>query len=143
PCVLEAPRPRDRRRPRMPNQLPAWVEHRILAFSLAHPGLGPRRISAELARERWGKITVSPNGVWRCLHRHGLSHRRARLSLVAGYAAPPEPQRPSEPARHLVAPFPGALVGMDCFYVGRLQGTEGVCWQYSAIDVHSGLSWAE
>ena len=74
---LEALRPRERRRPRMPNQLPDWVEHRILAFSLAHPGLGPRRISAELARERWGGLQVSPNGVWRCLSRHGLGHRRA------------------------------------------------------------------
>ncbi len=140
---LEALRPRERRRPRMPNQLPEWVEHRILAFSLAHPGLGPRRISAELARERWGGLRVSPNGVWRCLSRHGLGHRRARLSLVAGYAAPPEPERTPEPERHLDAPHPGAFVGMDCFYVGRLQGTKGVCWQHTAIDAHSGLAWAE
>lgn len=32
---------------------------------------------------------------------------------------------------------------MDCFYVGRLSGTKGVCWQYTAIDVHSGYCWAE
>jgi hypothetical protein len=127
----------------MPNQLPEWVEHRILAFSLAHPGLGPKRISAELARVRWGSLRVSPNGVWRCLSRHGLGHRRARLSLVAGYAAPPEPGHEPEPERHLDAPHPGALVGMDCFYVGRLSGTKGVCWQYTAIDVHSGFTWAE
>jgi len=78
---LEALRPRERRRPRMPNQLPAHVEHRILAFSLAFPGLGPRRISAELARERWGAIVVSPNGVYRCLVRHGLSTRKAWQGL--------------------------------------------------------------
>ena len=41
------------------------------------------------------------------------------------------------------APHPGALVGMDCFYVGRLSGTKGVVWQYTAIDVHSGFCWAE
>jgi transposase InsO family protein len=140
---LEALRPRERRRPRMPNQLPEWVEHRILAFSLANPGLGPRRISAELARERWGALRVSPNGIWRCLSRHGLGHRRARLALVAGYAAPPEPEHEPEPTRHLDASHPGALVGMDCFYVGRLSGTKGVCWQYTAIDVHSGFTWAE
>jgi transposase InsO family protein len=140
---LEALRPRERRRPRMPNQLPEWVEHRVLAFSLANPGLGPRRIAAELARERWGSLRISPNGVWRCLSRHGLGHRRARLQLVAGYAAPPELDRRSEPERHLDAPHPGALIGMDCFYVGRLSGTKGVCWQYTAIDVHSGFAWAE
>jgi transposase InsO family protein len=140
---LEALRPRERRPPRMPNQLPAHVEQRILAFCLAHPGLGPKRVAAELARERWGGLLVSPNGVWRCLRRHGLGDRKARLALVAGYAAPPEPERSPEPERHLDAAHPGALVGMDCFYVGRLSGTRGVVWQYTAIDVHSGFTWAE
>jgi hypothetical protein len=68
----------------MPNQLPAHVEQRILAFSLAFPGMGPKRIAAELARERWGGIVVSPNGVHRALARHGLGTRAARLALVAG-----------------------------------------------------------
>ena len=140
---LEALRPRERRRPRMPNQLPAHVEHQILAFALAHPGLGPRRISAELASERWGGVVVSPNGIWRCLSRHGLVDRRRRLMLVAGYQAPPEPERRPEPELHLEAAHPGALVGMDCFYLGRLSGTKGTAWQYTAIDVHSGFCWAE
>jgi hypothetical protein len=52
---------------------------RILAFSLAHPGFGPARISAELRRERWGGLRISPNGVWRCLRRHGLSTRAGRM----------------------------------------------------------------
>jgi Helix-turn-helix domain len=42
---LEMLRPRERRRPRMPNQFPQVVEERIVAFSLGHPGLGPRRIA--------------------------------------------------------------------------------------------------
>ena len=62
---LEVLRPRERRRPRMPNQLSAMVEERILAFAIAHPGLGPRRIASELRREKWGGIVVSANGVWR------------------------------------------------------------------------------
>src|SRR5271167_4432168 len=61
---LEMPRPRERRRPQMPNQLPRMVEERIVSFSIAHPGLGPRRVASELAREKWGGIVVSPNGVW-------------------------------------------------------------------------------
>jgi transposase-like protein len=60
---LEMLRPRERRRPQMPNQLPKMVEERIVSFSIAHPGLGPRRVSSELAREKWGGIVVSPNGV--------------------------------------------------------------------------------
>src|SRR6058998_143325 len=89
---LGALRPRERRRPRMPNQLSPLVEQRIVAFALGHPGLGPRRIAAELARPRWGGLVVSANGVWRCLRRHGLNTRTER---------------------------PGELVGFDCFFVGR------------------------
>lgn len=141
---LEMLRPRERRPPRMPNQTSQVVEGRIVAFALGHPGLGPRRISATLAQERWGGIVISPNGVWRVLRRHGLSRRISRLSLVAGYAAPPEPEgRPPEPARHIEVSRPGEIVGFDCFHVGRLTGTAGRVWQYTAIDLASSYVWAE
>lgn len=141
---LEMLRPRERRPPRMPNQIPQLVEQRILAFSLGHPGLGPRRISATLAQERWGGLAVSPNGVWRVLRRHGLNRRISRLSLVAGYAAPPAPERESPlEARHVEVSRPGELVGFDCFHVGRLSGTSGRVWQYTAIDLATSYVWAE
>jgi transposase len=120
---LEILRPRERRRPRQLNQLSPLVEERIVAFALGHPGLGPKRIAAELRKERWGGLDVSHNGVWRCLCRHGLNTRAKRLSLVAGYAAPHEPPREPEPERHVEAERPGELVGIDSFYVGRLAGT--------------------
>ena len=120
-----------------------FVEERIVAFALGHPGYGPRRIASELARERWGGIVVSHNGVWRCLRRHGLNTRQKRLSLLAGYAAPYEPPREPAPERHVEAERPGELVGMDCFFVGRLQGTKGSVWQLTAIDVASSFAWAE
>jgi transposase InsO family protein len=141
---LEMLRPRERRPPRMPNQTSQLTEQRILAFSLGSPGLGPRRISATLAQERWGGILISPNGVWRVLRRHGLSRRISRLSLVAGYAAPPGPERLERPVeRHLAVDHPGELVGFDCFHVGRLTGTAGRVWQYTAIDLASSYTWAE
>jgi transposase len=140
---LEVLRPRERRRPRMPNQLPAMVEERILAFAIAHPGLGPRRIASELRREKWGGIVVSPNGVWRCLRRHGLNTRSKRLSLVAGYRAPYEPPREPAPEPHIEVERPGGLVGLDCFSVGRLRGIEGTVWQLTAIDCSSSYAWAE
>ena len=31
----------------------------------------------------------------------------------------------------------------DCFHVGRLSGTKGTVWQYTAIDVASAYTWAE
>jgi transposase InsO family protein len=139
---LEALRVRERRRPRMPNELGPHLEQRILAFSLAQPGFGPKRISAELQRERWGGLRVSANGVWRVLCRHGLNTRTRRLQLVAGYAARYERAPLAEQPRHLEAERPGQLVGLDCFYVGRLAGTQGTVWQYTAIDLASGFAWA-
>lgn len=47
------------------------------------------------------------------------------------------------PERHLQVDHPGDLVQMDCFYVGRLQGTKGAVWQYTAIDVGSAWCWPE
>ena len=51
---LEMLRPRERRRPQMPNQLSAMVEQRIVAFCARAPGLGPRRVATRLARGRNG-----------------------------------------------------------------------------------------
>jgi hypothetical protein len=108
------------------------------------PRFGPDRISAELRREKWGGIVLSPNGVHRVLARHGLSTRAKRLGLVAGYAAPPEPERrPPAPQRHLHASRPGEMVQLDCFFIGRLSAAKGAVWQYTAIDVASAYCWAE
>jgi transposase InsO family protein len=141
---LELLRPRERRAPAMPNQASPMIERRVLAFALAHPGHGPARIAAELRRDKWGGIVISANGVWGVLRRHGLSTRAKRLALVAGYAAPPQPARPApQPARHIEVSRPGELVQMDCFFIGRLSGTKGSVWQYTAIDAYSSYLWAE
>jgi transposase InsO family protein len=140
---LEMLRPRERRRPQMPNQLSPLVEQRIVAFALGHPGLGPKRIAAQLARPEWGGLLVSPNGVYKTLVRHGLNTRAKRLALVAGYRARYEPPREPEPEPHVETERPGELVGMDCFFVGRLHGSSGPVWQITAIDCHSSYAWAD
>ncbi|MER3487468.1 MAG: hypothetical protein C4307_01380 [Chloroflexota bacterium] len=94
---LEVLRPRERRRPNMPNQLPAMVEERIVAFAVAHPGLGPRRIASQPRREKWGRIVVSGDGVWRCLRRHGRNTRSRRLSLSSPATARPTSLHASPP----------------------------------------------
>jgi hypothetical protein len=58
---------------------------------------------------------------------------------VAGYRAPYEPPRELE-QRHLEAGRPGELVGVDSFFVGRLQGTKGAVWQLRAIAVASSFA---
>jgi transposase InsO family protein len=141
---LEALNVRERRRPRMPNEIGPHLEQKVIAFCLAHPGLGPRRIAAELAREKWGAIRISEHGVWRVLSRFNLNTRAKRLALVARHAERLERRPPSPPpGRHIDAFRPGEKVGIDCFYVGRLQGTKGTVWQYTAIDIASGFAWAQ
>jgi hypothetical protein len=88
---LEALRPRERRRPRMPNQLGPHLEQRVIAFALGQPGFGPARISAELAREKWGGLRISPQ---RCLARveaprleHQAQAARADRRLRGGLRA--------------------------------------------------------
>src|SRR3954462_2728272 len=61
--------------------------------------------------------------------------RRLRRSLRAAPRSGPE--------QHIDVERPGELVGIDCFYVGRLRGTEGAIWQLTAIDVFSSFAWAE
>jgi transposase InsO family protein len=141
---LEALNVRERRRPRMPNEIGPHLEGRIIAFALGHPGYGPRRISAELAREKWGGLRISEHGVWRVLVRVGLNTRGKRLALIARHRDPYErkPEQPP-PERHIDAQRPGEKVQLDCFYVGRLSGTKGTVWQYTGIDVASAYTWAE
>ena len=79
---LEALRVRERRRPRMPNQIGPHLEQRIIAFALGHPGYGPRRISAELAREKWGGIlATSPRPAPQAVGRR-RDRRRARARRI-------------------------------------------------------------
>lgn len=141
---LEALRIRERRRPRMPNEIGPHLEQRVIAFALGHPGYGPRRIAAELRRDKWGGIRISEHGVWRVLRRVGLNTRNKRLALIARHHDRYErkPELPP-PERHIDATEPGEKVQLDCFYVGRLSGTKGTVWQYTAIDVASAFTWAE
>jgi transposase InsO family protein len=141
---LEALRVRERRRPRMPNQIGPHLEQRVIAFALANPGFGARRISSELRRDKWGGIRISEHGVYRVLRRVGLNTRSRRLALVARHRDPYE-RKPAQapPELHIDAREPGEKVQLDCFFIGRLTGTKGSVWQYTAADVASGFLWAE
>lgn len=142
---FEILRPRERRLPRMPNQFPAWLEQKIVTFALANPGLGPRRLAAQLAQPNpLGELQVSASGLHKVLGRHGLGTRERRLAFIAGYTAPAEREPPPRPvALHLEADKPGDLVQVDCFHIGTLSGTKGKVWQYTAVDVASSFVWAQ
>jgi transposase InsO family protein len=77
------------------------------------------------------------------LKRFNLNTRSKRLALIARHADPYERKPDREPKElHIDASEPGEKVQMDCFYVGRLSGSKGVVWQYTAIDVASAYAWA-
>jgi transposase InsO family protein len=89
-------------------------------------------------------VRISEHGVWRVLVRVGLNTRSKRLALIARHRDPYERRpEPPPPERHIDATAPGEKVQLDCFYVGRLSGTKGTVWQYTAIDVASAYVWAE
>jgi hypothetical protein len=87
--------------------------------SLGHPGYGPRRTSAELAREKWDGMTLSEHGVWRVLCRVGLNTRAKRMAPIARHRDADErkPDRPP-PRWHIDASGPGQKVEFDCFRSG-------------------------
>jgi len=78
------------------------------------------------------------------LCRVGLNTRAKRLALIARHRDPYERRPdPPPPERHIDAIEPGEKVQLDCFFVGRLSGTKGSVWQYTAIDVASAFCWAK
>src|SRR4051794_41845110 len=107
---LEAFNVRERRRPRMPNQIGPHLEQRIIAFALGHPGYGPRRISAELARPKWGGLRISEHGVWRGLRRPGLN---TRTQPPAPVAPPPHPHHPKPPPSPPARAHPATAAGQE------------------------------
>jgi transposase InsO family protein len=134
----------------MPNQVPPWLEERVIAFALGHPGLRPRRIAVQLRPPMWGGLVISPSGVYNILGGHGL--RTAGCGSRWWRAMPPRRSRSrsrSRSRRHGSLPaiwrpnVPGELVQLDWFHIGRLTGTKGRVWQPTAIDVASFFTWAE
>jgi Helix-turn-helix domain len=108
-------RPRERRPPRMANQTSVLVEQRVVAFALGHPGFGPARIAAE-PNATAGSPATPP-------HRCRNSPRRRRSGTCTSI-------------------IQLSWSRLDWFCIGRLRGTKGTVWQYTAIDVASAYTWA-
>ena len=68
---LEALRIRERRRPRMPNEIGPHLEQRVIAFALGHPGFGPRRKSKSQGRCHHLSWSKKLPGLGRDLHGDG------------------------------------------------------------------------
>lgn len=142
-------RPKERRPPVMPNQLSAQVEASIMAYISIWPTHGPARIANELARDKWGSWKVSASGVYNVLRRAGLSSRYERLvrleeitlmrtGVVTERALKIRPRGGRGP---IEAAFPGDLICLDTFYVGKLKGV-GKVWQFTAVDASCSYAFA-
>ena len=132
-------RPRERRRPVMPNQLSPIVEQRIVAFALGHPGLG-RGASPRSSRARSGAGCSSvPTASGRCCAATGSTRAPSGWRWSPATARPTSRRASPSRSRTSSASRPGELVGIDCFFVGRLHGTKGTVWQITAIDTYSSL----
>lgn len=138
---LEALRPRDRRRPRQPNETPMWQVDIILAEAISRPSLGAAQLLLFL--EDRG-VVISASGAHKVLRRHRLGSRSQRLAALAQLTAisdgPVVDQAVEGPFGfcHFAA-RPGDLVALDSFYVGKLKGV-GTVWQFTAVDTHT--RWA-
>jgi transposase InsO family protein len=137
---LSALMPKDRRPPRMPSQIPAHEEEIILAEAVSRPTLGAGRLLEHLAERG---VHRSASGVAKVLRRHGLATRRARVAALAALTAADTgllTPRALEPRGFcLAAARAGELVGLDCFYVGKLKGI-GPIYQLTAVD--TATRWA-
>lgn len=131
------------------------LEAEVVAWSLANPAWGSRRLFGELRRRGVG--VTSESQVWRIQRAHRLNTRPLRYRMIAlsqglhqAEAVLATPPRSKRWVGRLWAEQPGDLVQMDCFWVGRLKEARlgvnkvpGVVWQYTAIDVASSFVWAE
>lgn len=133
-----------------PNRVAAEIETAILDHAMEHPCHGATRVEQEL---RLKGIAVSSGGVRGVWQRHSLltKHQRLlRLEKATGERKIElredqirllERFSPEFRERHIEAPFTGALVAVDTFFVGALKGV-GKVYLQTAIDCHSRYAWA-
>lgn len=132
-----------------PNRVPAEIEEAVLGHALANPCHGATRVEQEL---RLKGVQVSSGGVRGVWQRHNLLTKHERLlrlekstverkiELSQEQVAALERFSPEFRERHIEAPFTGALVAVDTFFVGVLKGV-GKIYLQSVIDCHSRYAW--
>jgi transposase InsO family protein len=138
-------RPKDRRQPAQPNATPTWVIDELLRLAVTNPGEGARRYADRLADRGYA---ISKTTVQNILNGHGLGRRADRYAAAARLAlftqglvtdAALDTSRDGPFGFCLWAPGPAALVGMDCFYIGKLKGV-GEIWQLTAVVTHTRIA---
>lgn len=138
--------PKPRRRPRMPNEIALSKKKILLQMVQDHPNWGPRQY-ADAFRQHG--ISISYVTVWSHLKRFGLNRRFHRLVYLERLNSIDQPltERSLKTIRRRAAKtfqglYPGHIVGIDTFFVGRLKGV-GRIYQMTGIDLCSRFGWAK
>lgn len=132
---LSALLPRERRKAHMPNAMTSEEVAVILSEAIARPTLGPKSLLRHL-KERG--VDRSASGVAKVLRGHNLGTAKQRVIALASLTATQTGQL-TEAAMQgpfgfcLYASYPGQVVALDAFYVGKLKGV-GAVWQLTAVD---------
>lgn len=133
-----------------PNRVTAEIEQAVLDYCLDHPCHGPLRVAQDLALKGIHVSSTGVRGVW---SRHNILTKHERLlrlersqgerkiELTESQIKLLERFSPEFRDRHIEAPFTGALVGVDTFFVGAMKGI-GKIYLQTAIDCHSRYAWA-
>lgn len=133
-----------------PNRVAAEIEQAVLDYCLDHPCHGPLRVAQDLALKGIHVSSTGVRGVW---SRHNILTKHERLlrlersqsdrkiELTESQIKLLERFSPEFRDRHIEAPFTGALVGVDTFFVGAMKGI-GKIYLQTAIDCHSRYAWA-
>jgi transposase InsO family protein len=139
---LDALRPKDRRRPQLPNATPTHVIEALLTLAVLVPTIGCRHYADRLAAQGY---EVSKSTVQKLLVEAGLGRRSQRIARAAAITAATtglitDAARDPEPFGFCHwAGAPGDLVALDSFYIGNLKGV-GKVHQLTAID--TATRWA-
>jgi transposase InsO family protein len=118
---LEGLRDRSRRPHVIPHATKPEVVDKIV-YLRKHYHFGPHKISMYL--KRYHDVQVSPSGVWRILHRLGMS----RLPASQRY------RRHVDRWKRYEKPLPGHRVQIDVKFIAPLQGSRKKHYQFTAID---------
>jgi transposase InsO family protein len=134
-----------------PSQLPKETTARIVALSLAHPAFGQQRIADQLALEG---ISVCPTSVRNVWIKEGLETKYKRLlrlekkAMAKGFKLTEqqikllEKANPEFAERHVKSDYPGYLLCLDTFYVGRLKGV-GRIYLQAVVDTFGSVAFGK
>lgn len=132
--------PKQRRKPRMPNEIALSKKKLLLRLVQKHPTWGPSRYAYALRQEG---VSITPACIWYHLKRFGLNRRYKRLLYLEKLKEHNQPltertlrfiKRQYDKIKEGL--WPGHIVALDTFYVGNLKGV-GRIYQLSGIDLSS------